>query len=241
MKSMLALVVALTAGHAWACTCAIGGPVFPRDGATNVPTNVVIHALYNAPPDPSRATLRRADDQQPVTVEFSSGPAPAFFAFTPVARLESNTDYTFTLAERAFSFRTGEGEDTSPPTKPSFAGATFEYTPPSGTCGDAKRWVLDITGGDDDWSARDDLIVLVHDTSPIGATQLSEPRLSASLCRTNFAPPDGSPVSLSVQVMDLAGNVSELSSTQSVRTCSVAPGGVFALLALMVARRGRRS
>lgn len=51
--------------------------------------------------------------------------------------------------------------------------------------------------------------------------------------------PGGSPMTLSVQVMDLAGNVSELSSTPSVRACSVGSGGALMALALLLARRRR--
>lgn len=239
---LLMISVVLAASSAWACVCKIGGPTFPHDGATNVPTNAAIRLLYNRAPEATEFTLRRTSDQQEVALEFSTAPVAPVFTFTPVTTLDANTAYTLISGERVVtSFTTGAGEDHEPPSKPTLVNSTYEFSPDGRSCGDSKRWTLDITGGDDDVSPREDLIVLVHETAPIGATTLANPTLGVFLCRTNFVQPSGSPMLLSVQVMDLAGNVSELSSTQQVRACSIAPGGAaLMLLASLLLRRRRR-
>jgi hypothetical protein len=63
----------------------------------------------------------------------------------------------------------------------------------------------------------------------------NDAELSVSMCRTNFTPPKGSfPVSL--QVVDLAGNVSTISTSKQASSCAAAPE-LFAVLALLSLRR----
>lgn len=234
---LIPLVIALGAGSSWACSCRIPDEIYPRDGATNVPTNVVIRTRWNF----TTVTLQRAADQQEIVLVAKPGPSGFLFSFFPGKKLEPNTQYMVRTGETTTSsFTTGAGEDTVAPGQPTLASSTYEYLPADSNCGDAKRWRLSITGGDDDSTPRDELLVLVHDgTTLVGATELSDPRLYVFACGTNFAPPSGSPMNLSVQVMDLAGNLSELSSSQQVRACSTGPGGVLMVLAVLFMRRRR--
>lgn len=240
MIRWLMVLAVSAASSAWACSCRTGGPVFLRDGTTNVPTNVVLRALFKSRPSEERITLH-TEDGTFVPLEFSDGPGSFLFSFKPTAKLAPNTRYVFDAAGAQVTFTTGATEDLVAPSQPTLVSSTYKLTQSGTSCGDRRDWKLDVTGGDDETSPRDDLILLVHSAdSVVGATWLGDARLGSGLCAQNFVPPEGASMSLRVQAMDLAGNVSELSMQQQVAGCSAAPGGALLMLALAALLRRRR-
>lgn len=243
MKSLLAVVVALFAGHAWACSCAAPFDTFPRNDATEVPTNVVLRVVNHVGAlDEFR--LLRVTDQQEIEIETRSGPGSRLISVTPKTKLEVNTKYQLSSASGSSAFTTGHLEDHDTPAKPELKSAS--YTAADNGCGARRLWTLRIEGGDDATSAKDQLIILVHGesstdpTQAIGVTTFGTPELDTGVCSTNFDPPSGESFALGLQVMDLAGNVSEVSSGRPIRaSCATMPGELFAVLGLLFFVRRR--
>lgn len=248
MKSLIAFVVALSAGHAWACSCSDVLDSFPKNGATNVPTNVVIRVLNGFAVEEQPFRLERLPDGAEVEVQVRRGPGSRLFSVTPVTKLEANTTYTVSSRNLATqsTFTTGALEDHDTPAKPEFKSAAYAYTPSFDSCGDRRLWTLRIEGGDDATTAKDELLVLVHgqdSTDPaqaIGVTRFAAPTLDVGVCGDNFDPPSGDSFTLGLQVMDLAGNVSEVSNGRPIRaSCAAVPGELFAMLGLLCFARRR--
>lgn len=250
MKAVV-MVVALAAGHAFACSCSAQVDSFPPSGATNVPTNVVLRIVNTTSAYGIDYRLKRASDQQEVALEKRDGPGTRLISLTPVTKLEADTTYeleTTAPSGMMITFTTGATEDHDVPTKAELKSAAFSERDNMDSCGGSKTWVMRVEGGDDATTPREQLLLLVHgaaSTSPndaIGATTLSSPQLQTTFCNTNFDPPEGSPFTLGVQVMDLAGNVSEVSTGHSIRanSCAAMPGGALIALALALASRRRR-
>ncbi|MGV3624823.1 MAG: hypothetical protein ACO1OB_28645 [Archangium sp.] len=245
MKSLLAVVVALTAGCSWACSCDDVLDSFPKDGATNVPTNVVIRFINSFPGNRLSYRLTRVSDGAVIATELRDGPGTRLRSLTPVSKLEADTQYELSDGEHAAKFTTGHVEDHDTPGKPELKSAAYAFT--SGgdsTCGDRRLWTLRIEGGDDATTEKEQLIILVHGqeatdpSSAIGATTFGSPTLDTALCSTNFDPPEGDSFALGLQVMDLAGNVSEVSNGRPVRaSCASVPAELLALLGLLLLRR----
>lgn len=243
LMSVVALVVVFAADQAWACSCGLEFDTFPRNGATNVPTNVVIRAVNGSPNDPFR--LLRVADQQEIEITVRKGPG-RLASITPTTKLNADTKYQL-ISVTSSEFTTGAVEDHDVPAKPELRNASYEYFPAEDSCGDRRLWTLQLAGGDDATTEREQMIILVHgqtSSSPadaIGVTSFSNPTLDTGLCSTNFSPPEGDSFALGVQVMDLAGNVSEISAGRPIRatSCSAAPGGMFALLGLALFSRRR--
>ena len=250
MKSLLAVVVALAAGHAWACSCANRLDAFPRNGATEVPTNVVLRVVNHFGPREDGFRLVREADQQEVEIDTRVGPGTRLSSITPRTKLEVNTKYQLYSRNSGNAlptgFTTGHLEDHDTPAKPELKSASYKYTPSQDTCGDRRLWTLRIEGGDDATTAKDQLIILVHGeastdpTQAIGVTTFGTPELDTGICATNFDPPDGDSFALGLQVMDLAGNVSEVSNGRPIRaSCAAVPGELFAVLGLLFFARRR--
>lgn len=251
MKSLLGLVVALAAGHAWACSCSWQVDSFPRSGASNVPTNVVIRVVSD--PTSSGVTYRlyRTADHSEVTLEKRDGPGTRLISLRPATSLDANTAYeleTTAQSGMAITFTTGSNEDHDVPTKAELKSAAYSANASDDSCGGRESWVLRVEGGDDATTARDELLLLVHgetSTSPtdaIGVSPLSDPKLTTAFCSTNFDPPEGDSFTLGIQVMDLAGNVSEVSSGRPVRaSCAALPGEFIAALGLLLFTRRQSS
>lgn len=251
MKSLLAVVVALAAGHAWACSCADPLDSFPRNGATNVPINVVIRVENNFGESEATFVLRRVADQTEVPVETRVGPGTRLFSITPVNKLEADTQYELRQVSGrndSATFTTGHAEDHDAPSKPELKSAGYAYSAAQSTCGDRRLWTLRVEGGDDASTAKDQLIILVHGqdstdpTSAIGVTSFRTLTLDTGLCSTNFDPPAGESFALGLQVMDLAGNVSEVSNGRPVRaSCASVPAELLGFLAIFWLRARKKS
>ncbi len=240
MKSWIrvaAVLTGLAGGTALACSCKTAGDLVPRDGSTNVPTNVVPRALFNFAPDQSTVRLT-TDDGTPVPFTFSEGPGAHVWTIQPTAALSPSTIYRFEVASLSSRFTTGAGDDVTAPAKATLEGAT--YTSAGGaSCGTSRNWALSLTGGDDDLTAREDVVVLVRAQSDeiLGATLLGAPTLRTGLCSPNFKAPEGAELPLRVEVMDLAGNLSGPGASTQVPGCSMAPAGALVLLAVTLFRR----
>lgn len=231
------VVGAAVSSVSWACSCVALFDLLPHDGTVNVPTNVVLHAMYpTAFPTTSVATLVRRDTQEPVALTDAQGPSLFLRSFTPTAPLAPRTDYIFTVDERPVTFTTGDGEDHVAPATPELERVDYVA---SSVCGPHRAWTLHFTGDDDaalvfaQTANSDDV------ADAVGVARAATPTLVASSCSSNFAPPEGTSFPLAVQVMDLAGNVSGLSSSRQASGCSTAPGLAVVLAALWLRRRNR--
>ncbi len=241
-RRVLVLLVLSLGGSALACSCRKGGDVLPRAGSTNVPTNVVIRVLYNFAPAAEDFSLTRVGGAQ-VPLTFRDGPGEHVWSLAPTSKLEASTQYELTIPGAAPQrFTTGTQEDHEAPTQPKLGASAFKATSSWNSCGDTRTWDLAVTGGED----ASEVVLLMHSsgstepTQAIGATSLVEAQLRTGLCSPNFKAPDGSSFPLAVQAMDLAGNVSEVSTTRTERGCTSAPGGALLGLGLALFKRRRR-
>ena len=162
MLKVVGVLVLLVGGTAFACSCPEPMLSSPPDGATHVPINVVIQAQASglgAVGEPLR--LRRVSDRREVALEVSDG----HFGknYTPTERLEANTGYEFSDGStiNTVTFTTGEGEDLEPPSRPTLEAATYDFVDHKDSCGQTKTWALEIRGGLDARSSRQQGRVLV--------------------------------------------------------------------------------
>lgn len=220
-----------------ACSCVSFPDLLPRDGAVNVPTNVVLRAMYpSASSTAPVATLVRQDTQETVELIDSAGPTLFLRSFTPTTPLAPRTVYVFTVAERPMTFTTGDGEDHVAPATPALERIDFAA---SSTCGPRRAWTLHFTSDDDAalvfaQTANSDEVA-----DAAGVTQAASAMLTEATCGSNFTPPEGTSFSLAVQAMDLAGNLSGLSSSRQASGCSTTPSLAVVLAALWLRRRNR--
>lgn len=244
MKLLQALVlisVSLVANVAFACSCVAYPELLPTEGATGVPTNVVLRALYGyaSSTPPVGVSLYKVETLETVELTPASGPTAYLRSFTPNAPLEPMTQYRFIADDVVVNFTTGAGEDHEAPGAVQFQSVKYREsgTESNGSCGVSKGWALQFTGGDDAQTPREQLLVFAQTSSSdeladaTGVVRANDAELSVSMCRTNFTPPKGS-FPLSLQVVDLAGNASVLSTSKQASSCATAPGllGVLALL-----------
>lgn len=241
---LAAVTVTLSAQAAWACSCTSAFTTFPRDGATNVPTNVVIRVVLHSQAAPGYR-LVRAVDQQQVPLEVRDGPGSRLRSLTPATKLDANAAYTLeeSATARTIGFTTSAHEDHDVPSRPELKSASYQVADYG--CGERRLWTLRVEGGDDVTTARDQLLLLVHGeastepTQAIGVTWFDSLELDTGVCSANFDPPGGDGFTLGVQVLDLAGNVSEVSTGRPIRAsgCAAAPAGALAALGLLLLRR----
>lgn len=148
--------------------------------------------------------------------------------------LKPRTAYTFVIDEQSFTFTSGDGEDHTPPATPELQGVDYSA---GSACGPRRAWSLQLAGGDDaefvlaQLSSSDEL------ADAAGVAHVRSPTFATATCGTNFEPPEGSSFPMAVQVMDLAGNLSGLSTTRQVSGCATTPGlTVFLMLAWLIRR-----
>lgn len=245
MKRLLTVVVALAAQAAWACSCANRLNAFPRTGSTAVPLNAIIQVVHRFVPDGERYRLVRAVDQR--EVESDVVPGARVTSIKPVAKLEAGTDYELWHSSSpvaTVTFKTGHFEDDVAPAPPVVKDT--RYTSSSETSCGVRRWTLSVEGGDDGETPREQLLLLAlgeDPTEPRGVAPLGAPVLFEGACSTNFSPPRDGAFPLRFRVMDLAGNVSEISPEQMLPGCNSTPAGALVVLALalLVAPRPRSS
>ncbi|MGV3624825.1 MAG: Ig-like domain-containing protein [Archangium sp.] len=242
MIKVMAVLATLLSGPAFALSCSQIEQFYPRHGATNVPLNAVLRVTYLTAAKPGVTELwKNGTVQIPLVRETSADGRVT--NFVPQVPLEANTTYTFMGPQFPYTFTTGDREDHDAPATAQFDSATFESP---GTPDSYRKWRLQLITSDAT-SRNDQLLVLVRDAKKpgviIGATDATQPTLDVEICGNNFAPPEGSTFALDLQVMDLAGNVSELSRASDIEAsksgCSAAPGAVLLVLASLVFRRRR--
>ncbi len=240
-----AMLAAATLGSSACLTCPLvyrcAGALLlsPSDGSTSVPTNVRIRLLNTNLS--TTLSLRRADDGVMVSARRDGGPGGDGWMLIPDEPLAPSTRYEVLENGAPLStFTTGLAPDTQPPQTPLLKQVVFNKS--ENACV-GSSWSLSMEGGDDETTPRDQLLVLVqlqHSNEPADAvTMVSRGNPTFGPC--GFAQPEGNWFPVAVQVMDLAGNFSELSEERRAPTCSVAPGGMLGVLALAALRRRRRS
>lgn len=229
MKVLVSLSVALISTTSWASTCSYESQVFPRDGSIKVPTNVVVRvfnwggsfaATLSANGSVVATTQRRDPD--------------SLLVLTPDAPLLLRTEYTVDVTASTPTltrFTTGDGADTTPPSTPSIDVVDTSTT---------NAWSLTVSGAEDEATPSDDVLLLVQ---PGGLLRRGDAVLRWGWpCTTNFAKPDGAnDFDVTLQAMDWAGNVSEVSAPKTItsRGCSAAPGGALVMLLLTLINRRR--
>lgn len=199
--------------------------VLPADGAVNVPLNASLRTTD------SRANvdrIRRSDTG--AEVQFERRRDGAVTSFTPSERLAPNTEYTVEFSDlRPQRFTTGSNEDADAPVLPTLDIETLKFD----------QWRLNF----DDELEPSVVVLLRRGDDVIGAVS-SIDRFTAS-AGGNFTPPEGESFDLGVQLMDLAGNVSEISVVRDVKArpagCSSAPAGSLLMLVAVFLRRRRSS
>ena len=236
MKVVTALVLSMS-GTAFACSCADGMFSFPARRATNVPINVVIRAR-RSPLNPTQEPFRlvRTVDQREVAFAIGDGAPGA--TFTPVERLDANTEYELSDGKNTTSFTTGSSQDDDVPSRPVLKSSSYERFDRNDSCGERRIWSLQFEGREDD-----ELLVLAFDEGSrraVGFTSFASPELISAFCGTNFSAPDADSFSLRFQVVDLAGHVSELSAPQTVSGCSTGSGAFVLLAVSLFLRRSAR-
>jgi hypothetical protein len=233
----LGLLVVFVSANAFALKCATC-PSFPTlllpDQSVNVPTNAVFRVEFASPA--GLFTLKRTSDEQEVAVHFSTGPGSKLWTITPEAPLEAQTQYTMSVLDGDISFTTGDGEDLVAPEAPVLKSVKRQST--IGFCA-SEWWNLELEGGSDDATPRDELVLFVQ-------TSESDELADASYVTTMkspmipgwcFKPPKGASFPVTIQVMDRAGNLSGSSNMKRAPACSVSLGGTMCLLAVGLLRR----
>ncbi|MGV3624826.1 MAG: hypothetical protein ACO1OB_28660 [Archangium sp.] len=242
---MLVVLVVLVSSSALACHCVTPLQTFPRDGAKNVPTNVVLRVPRWLDREGAGLHLQRSDGLRGVEISSSEGPFGTTVIF-PAQPLEPQTEYAVVGGYLAFvTFTTGDGEDLDPPSPVTLKRSHYTYTPDAGeSCGDERLWELTLEGGDDATTPRDQLQLLIQDTKTrdiVGTTAYGNELVLRDSCGANFEPPAGDAFELKFQVMDLAGNVSTPGPPRVVNGCSSSGVGPLLLaLAAFLRRRDAR-
>lgn len=242
LRTFVALMLSVS-GTAFACSCPDPMISFPKRGATNVPTNVVIRARRTrlTPTEEPFRLVRRVDQRE---VTFVIGDGTPFATFTPVEPLAANTEYELSDGTNTTTFTTGSSEDLDVPSRPALKSSSYERFDRDDSCGERRIWSLQFDGGDDGTTAKDQLLILAFDEGsrrPVGFTSFVSPELVSAFCGTNFAAPEVDSFALRFQVVDLAGHVSELSASHTVSGCSATSSGTLSMLALSLLLRRRSS
>ncbi len=235
----ITLFVVFVSAHAFAAKCAVcssNPTLLLPDQSVNVPTNVVFR-VSNGAPTPGVFVLKRTSDEQEVALRISAGPGFRLWTMTPGAPLEPQTQYTMNTLLGPTQFTTGDGEDLTAPEALQVNSVKYKARP--GECS-AEWWDVELAGGSDDATPRDELLLFVQtsgsdelaDASYV--TTMKDPALRA-LC--GFTHPKGDSFPVAIQVMDRAGNVSGVSNTERAPACSVSLGATMSLLALSLLRR----
>jgi hypothetical protein len=243
MIRFLVLITLLAGSAALACGACDSSPVVSlKDLSRNVPTNVVFR-VWNLAPTPTGYVLRKKSDNVGVPLRFSTGPGFRLWTIAPETALDPKTEYVLSTLTSPIGFTTGETDDHVAPRAPVLTKVTHNR-PKTNPCGVSESWVLEVEELSDDSTPGQQLLIFVQtnrSNEPADArfvTTLSNLLLSRSC--GDFTPPEGDSFPVAVQVMDLAGNISELSEEKRAPACSASLGGAMWVLAISLLRSRRR-
>ncbi|MBL8915285.1 MAG: hypothetical protein JNM17_31565 [Archangium sp.] len=235
---LVAVVAGLFSSYALACSCGRTLRIFPSSGL--VPTNFVIQATTNGG---SVQPLMLFDQDQGVPLDVAEH-TTSWVTLRPARPLAPRTTYRLLNSEGAEleSFTTTDGPDNTPPAPRALSKTTREAT--SGPCGDFESVTLELEPGEQNEPTA--LLVFTGETNTSRALEgdarafTIDSRLVNSACETNFPLLTTPNVAIAVRTIDVAGNVSELSTAKQAKSggCS-SSAELLIILAVAVFRRRR--
>ncbi|MGV3624827.1 MAG: hypothetical protein ACO1OB_28665 [Archangium sp.] len=222
-----ALLVTVLSGAAFAeSECRQPVVLFPEDGATNVPLNAVPRGLHADGLDVT--LLRRTGDIESVVTTTARSDDTFVTSFVPGEALLPNTEYVLTLQDTRQVFTTGSTVDESAPT---LGGVTLVKA-------SEREWQLQFEPDPEPGT-----LVFIRNESRVVSVVGSEVRALSTNCRGFFLPASKT-FDVDVQLMDLAGNVSNTSTARDVEGfsgCASSPAGALVLLAVVALLRRYRA
>lgn len=250
----LALTVALPR-EAAACSCS-GGPLIllPRDGSTNVPTNV--HFMFG-PSSMTHPPGTRIELQGNGTFVAVFSPVSGVQRVAAPMLLQPDTQFVLSFggsAGESVSFRTGPGPDNSHPVLEDFDFLSYG-TPPISvgpSCGKYQAIAFKPVGASDDATPTNELNFDFYSGTTPDTVDLSSPvlglgpdaLLSEGACQDNFPLSSTPQISGALVAVDLAGNRSAPTRVRIIKGgggCSSAPTFMpLAALCMLVGSWRRR-
>lgn len=227
MIRALLMVALVSSGSSFAVKrCVPPIAILPKDGAVNVPLNAIPRAVFAQQGRFEAPLIVKVIDGEQVDVAFSLVFDGRLTDFVLNEKLEPLTEYRIISTAEVQSFTTGTDEDVTAPVL-----SEVEVT---------GRWQLKFATAPEPSS----IVLLRHEGVIIGAADSADPMLGLRSCGfSNFGPPALDKFDLEVQLMDVAGNVSNSIVVADVegapRGCSSAPTGALVLLAMAFLRRRR--
>ncbi len=256
MNNALAALLASTAASA-RCEVDLPPATLPRDGAVDVPTNVVLvmESWDVSDWDLDRDLgfefhLYRLGDQEEIPVEeevVSLTETHMVRRFTPTAALEPGTDYLW-MDDRAGGglFTTGDGPDGDPPGEESILDV---HTRRGGGCRQCPKEMLELQLCEEDTSETEPLLYEVEAIPANGDQTLSYAFASCEFTfigqyesfATHWNVADLPALTLRLRVHDLAGNTSDWTEYGTARFgCDHVGGAVLSWGSLLLFALARR-
>lgn len=242
MIRTLGVVVALLAGESLACSCARVVSVFPLS-ESSVPTNVVFQLTQNVGTLP---TFQLFTGDQGVALEQTAHLGTNWVTVKPLVELMPGAKYVLRSEDGAFTanFFVGGGRDESAPAARGLMKTSRTFVASKSTCGDSESLHFELSEPLEEQTA---LLVFTGETTSSKSLQAEASTFSQgaflanSSCDTNFPLQTTPNLAVGVRVIDIAGNVSELSEVKQAKSggCTAAPAllGILGALTMLVRRR----
>ena len=247
MTRWLVLMVVVSGGGAWACSCSRQARFFPENGSTGVPTNVVVQFFGNAAVAPSEeVSLVARVDSVALSVETRGR---NWVSLTPARALLPQTEYRLVIGaasspDDSVTFTTGLGPDTRPP-EATATEKVDRHDSAGSSCGPGQSFVFTLAASTDDTGPVAFVVFTGPDIEQLASrpqAMLEDGFLVDALCSRNFPLLQTPDLAVAVSALDWAGNLSTPTPARQLKSagCAAAPGGLLVVCALWLIRRRRR-